>query len=277
MIHRTLGATLRAFLVASLVAMPAMVLPGISSDVTQMAALLALAGGILTLVEYMSTCPSLTEFRSAPPYNRLRFGALAIMVIVSTLIVRNVAYPSAAGEALASVGGVLGGALDFPFSPVSLILRDMPPDIRPRTMDVAKACAGSAFVVSIIVVVIFVAVVRVLNWPARRQAFNVWVNLPRFDPTAGGDVLLRLKRDAVINVSLGMVLSFLMPAAIRLATSLWGAVSLDGPLTLVWGIAAWAFLPASLMMRGVALMKIADLIEAERRRVYSQSGPLQPA
>ena len=254
-----------------------MALPGFSSDVTQMVALLALAGGLLTFVEYVSTFPSVIEFRSAPPYNRMRFCALAVMVIVLTLVVRNVAYPSISGNALALISGAVGRALDFPLSPVRLMLLGMPADVRPGTMDIGRACAGTAFAVFILVVVAFVPMVRILHWPTRRQAFNVWVNLPRFDPTAGGDVLLRLKRDAHLNVALGILLPFLVPAAMKAATSLGLVVPLDGPLTLVWVMTAWAFLPASLMMRGVALMKIADLIEAERRRAYAQSEHFQPA
>lgn len=277
MLHRIVGAALRALFVATLVALPAMALPGFSSDVTQMVALLALAAGLLTFVEYVSTFPSVTEFRSAPPYNRMRFCALAVMVILLTLIVRNVAYPSASGHVLASVSGAIGRALDFPLSPVRLMLLDMPSDVRPGTMDVARACAGTALAVAALAVVAFVSMVRIMNWPSRKQAFNVWVNLPRFDPTAGGDVLLRLKRDGHINVALGLVLPFLIPAAMKAAASLGAVVPLDGPLTLVWVVTAWAFLPVSLTMRGVALMKIADLIAAERRRVYAQSGHLQPA
>ena len=41
-----------------------------------------------------------------------------------------------------------------------------------------------------VVMAMFLFLVRVLGWPSRNGSFNVWVNLPLFDPTAGGDVLL---------------------------------------------------------------------------------------
>ena len=58
---------------------------------------------------------------------------------------------------------------------------------------------------------IFVVLLKFYNWPSRSGAFNVWVNLPTFDPTAGGDVVDRLDRDARINIALGFLLPFLIP------------------------------------------------------------------
>jgi hypothetical protein len=113
--------------------------------------------------------------------------------------------------------------------------------------------------------------VRLLDWPIRHGAFNFWVNLPLFDPTAGGDVLYRLKRDSHVNVALGFLLPFVIPAILQMASSLAVPLSMDDPQSLIWMMSAWAFLPASLIMRGVALMRIADLIEEKRRRAYAQA------
>ena len=33
---------------------------------------------------------------------------------------------------------------------------------------------------------------KLAGWPSTKSAFNVWVNLPTFEPTAGGDVVDRL-------------------------------------------------------------------------------------
>jgi hypothetical protein len=46
---------------------------------------------------------------------------------------------------------------------------------------------------------------------------------------------------------------------------------LQNPQTQIWTIAAWAFLPASIIMRGVAMGKIADMIEEKRRRAYADA------
>ncbi len=118
---------------------------------------------------------------------------------------------------------------------------------------------------------IFAALVRMHDWPVRRSAFNVWINLPLFDPTAGGDVICRLKRDARFNVALGFLLPFLIPAVMKAATAIADPITLGDPQTLIWTMTAWAFLPASLMMRGIALGRIAELIEEKRRRAYAQA------
>ena len=84
-------------------------------------------------------------------------------------------------------------------------------------------------------------------------------------------MLNRLKRDSHVNVALGFLLPFLIPAVLKLATLVAFPISLDDPQTMIWTMSAWAFLPASLIMRGVALMRIADLIEEKRRRAYAQA------
>jgi len=111
--------------------------------------------------------------------------------------------------------------------------------------------------------------VRLLGWPTRNRAFNVWVNLPLFDPTAGGDVVHRLRRDARINIVLGVLLPFLIPAVVKAAASLIDPLSMQNPQTLIWMMAAWAFIPASMIMRGIAIGRIAELIEQKRNRAYT--------
>jgi hypothetical protein len=53
---------------------------------------------------------------------------------------------------------------------------------------------------------------------------------------------------------------------VKAATFLFGAVTLDNPHTMIWTVAAWAFLPVSLFMRGIAMQRIASLISAKRQR-----------
>ncbi|NNF90280.1 MAG: hypothetical protein HKM96_02775, partial [Boseongicola sp.] len=129
--------------------------------------------------------------------------------------------------------------------------------------------AGIAYFISLLTLAIFVLLQRIRRWPTRAGTFNVWVNLPTFDPTAGGDVVERLERDARFNIALGFLLPFLTPAVVKSATSLFGAVTLENPHTLIWTVAAWAFLPSSLFMRGIAMGRIASLI-IEKRKLSTQ-------
>jgi hypothetical protein len=42
-------------------------------------------------------------------------------------------------------------------------------------------------------------------------------------------------------------------------------LTFTSPQTLIWTMAAWSFLPASLFMRGIAMGRIADMIREKRR------------
>lgn len=261
----------RAFLVALVIAMPAMMLPGVTADTAQMVALLSLVAAALTFVEYVSDYPSLLEFRDAAPYNRVRFLALFVTILLICLISRGQVYATPVSSLLTVVGGKIGAAMDFPFSPVRLMVLLAPEGTSLSQVELLRTTAGLAYLISLATVMFFVAFVRLLNWPIRHGAFNFWVNLPLFDPTAGGDILNRLKRDSHVNVALGFLLPFLIPAVLQAASAYAYKVSLADPQTLIWTMSAWAFLPASLIMRGVALMRIADLIEEKRRRAYAQA------
>ncbi|MFW2543130.1 hypothetical protein ACN2XU_10845 [Primorskyibacter sp. 2E107] len=277
MIKRMVSAGARAFLVALVIAMPAMMLPGVTVDNAQMVALLALVAAVLTFVEYFSVYPSLLEFRDAPPYNRMRFLALFVTIFVMCLITRGQMFPTTLTELLTRIGGTVGTAMDFPFSPVHLMVLLAHEDAPIEKINLLRTSAGLAYVVSLLALLVFVVFVRLLNWPIRHGAFNFWVNLPLFDPTAGGDILNRLKRDSHVNVVLGFLLPFLIPAILKSATVFAYEIPLTDPQTLIWTMSAWAFLPASLIMRGVALMRIAELIEERRRRAYAQADLHAPA
>ncbi|MCR8548275.1 hypothetical protein M4578_10575 [Salipiger sp. P9] len=256
---------------ALLIAMPALFLSGSSADTTQMIALLSLVAALLTFVEYIGEYPSIIEFRDAPPFNRMRFVALFATVLVLTLICRGDTHPTALSQALESLGTAVGDLLDFPYSPVRLMVLVATDDMSARQVDLIRTHAGLSYLISLVTMAAFVVMVRLLNWPIRNGAFNFWVNLPLFDPTVGADILYRLKRDGHVNIALGFLLPFLIPAVMKLASAMIDPISLTDPQTLIWTMSAWAFLPASLIMRGVALMRIADLIEEKRRRAYAQA------
>ncbi|WP_255200247.1 MULTISPECIES: hypothetical protein [unclassified Sulfitobacter] len=269
MIARISGAGARGILVALLVATPALMLPDIITDSSQITMLVALLAYFLTFVEYNSNYPSIVEFRDAPPFNRLRFASLFATVIVLTLILQDKAHPSVTSSALTSIGTIIGNAMDFPFSPVRMIVLMLPENSSYELVNSVRVSAGMAYLISLMSMAAFLVLVRIMNWPARKGAFNVWVNLPLFDPTAGGDVIHRLHRDARINIVLGFLLPFLIPAVVKAAADLIDPITLQNPQTQIWTVAAWAFLPASIIMRGIAMGKIADMIEQKRRRAYA--------
>ncbi|MCF1707685.1 hypothetical protein L0V05_02535 [Tabrizicola sp. J26] len=277
MVSRLTGAIVRAILVMVLVATPSILLPGAASDGKEMVALVALFAGFLTFIEYNAAYPGLIEFRDAPPFNRVRFLMLFVTIFLLTIIARGESHPTTLTVFVRAVGGLIGTAMDFPFSPVrlaTLMINDGTPD---GDTGFVRIATGLSYLTSLMSLSIFVVLLKFYNWPSRSGAFNVWVNLPTFDPTAGGDVVDRLDRDARINIALGFLLPFLIPAVVKAGSSGFEPVTFTSPQTLIWTVAAWAFLPASLFMRGIAMGRIADMIREKRRQNSLAQGQAVPA
>ena len=282
MIGRILGALLRAVLVLTLVALPSMMLPGTSPDTAQIIALVGLFGAALTFFEYASTYPGLIEFRDAAPFNRIRFGSLFVIVLSLSAVLGAGGEPTGLVAWLTAAGALVGQGIDVPFSPMRLAVMMLPDNAAPAEILALKVTTGLAYLITLLTLAGFIILQQLRGWPLRNGDFNVWVNLPTFDPTAGGDVVERLERDARFNIALGFILPFLLPGVVNLGAALFGPVSLSHPQTLIWTVTAWAFLPGSLFMRGIAMTRIARMIRTKRRRTSAaaaaaEAGHLLPA
>ena len=258
---------LRGVCIALLVLCPALLLPEISQDVAQGITLLALLAAVVVMTEYSAAYPGLIEFRDAKPYNRLRFSILAVVVLAITLLQRDLLLTPGADTFFVSGAIGLGHILDFPFSPVRLLVLSLPQGLAPEHMAIVAAAAALAYIMSLIGLTVFLVAMFLGYWPRSDIAFNVWVNLPNFDPTKGVDVVQRLERDAQVNVLLGIILPFSLPVLLHISTLLVQPMTLETPLALVWGVSLWAFIPINLIMRGVAMYRIAQLVRAQRRRI----------
>ena len=268
---RVAGAVIRGLLVMVVIATPTILLIDTRPDSQQMVALVALFVGTLTFVEYKAIYPGLFEFRDAPPFNRIRFLMLFATVFCLSAIERGRSDPSTMTELIHAVGALIGISMDFPYSPVRLATLMMGADATETQIGAVRTAAGMAYLISLVSLGIFAIQLRVGAWPRRDRAFNVWVNLPTFDPTAGGDVVARLTRDARVNIALGFLLPFLTPAVVELASASFQPLELTSSQTLIWTMTAWAFLPASLFMRGIAMGRVADMI-ADRRKAEGRLG-----
>lgn len=260
------AAAVRAGLMMLLVATPSILLPQASSGGVEIVVLVALFAAALTFAEYASTYPGLVEFRDAPPFNRVRFLSLFLTLFLLSLIMRGANDPTTFILLVQAIGSVVGQGMDFPYSPVRLLVLTIGAEAGAERMAFIQAAAGMSYLISLVTLAIFVVLTRAYVWPRRNEVFNVWINLPTFDPTAGGDVVTRLERDARVNVILGFLLPFLIPVVASLAADVFAPVALATPQTLVWIITLWAFLPASLFMRGIAMGRIAEMIRDKRRQ-----------
>ena len=270
MIERVAGAGFRALWVALLVAMPFLLLPAGLGDATALIVLVAFLAGLMTFLEYSTDYPSVLEFRDAGPFNRLRFGAVFAVIFVLGFVLRAELYPSQLGLILHGLGKVLGQWTDVPYSPVRLALLALPAEAGPELIAHVRMVAAVAYVLAGATVLLFLLVIHFTAWPMRVGAFNVWVNLPMFDPTKG-DVLVRLQRDARINVMLGFILPFLIPAVLKGLSGWIDLTVLSNPHVLIWAMMVWACLPANMMMRGIAIGRVAEMIGEKRRRAYAEA------
>ncbi|MFX0545404.1 hypothetical protein ACEWPL_007640 [Roseovarius sp. S1116L3] len=256
---------------AVLIALPSLMVDQGAQEASQIILLIALVAGLLVFAEYSAHSPSILEFRFAAPYNRIKFIALAIVIVMLSAIARAGGDAGSLVLLFTEFGRIVGTSVDFPYSPVRQIMLLVPTDAPVAVMDFARIAAGLSYGASLLILGLFVLIVRVSGWPVRRGAFNVWMNLPLFDPTRGGDVVQKLQREAGINLSLGIVLPFLLPVIVAVMQGFFTASSVLHPHTLIWMIVGWAFLPASLVMRGIAMLRVAELISAKRRRAYAQA------
>jgi hypothetical protein len=263
-LNRATGAAVRAFLVMVLIVLPSVILPDIGTDTKQIVALMALFAGSLVFVEYNAVYPSLVEFRDGAPFNRIRYLMLLATVLCLSVIVADRDDPTAMSGLVHAMGVVVGDALDFPYSPVRLTTYMLADTATEQQIADVRITAGTAYLISLVSLAVFVIVLKIAGWPSTKTAFNVWVNLPTFEPTAGGDVVDRLERDARVNLGVGFLLPFVVPALIAVFSSGLPSNVVASPQTLIWSIAAWSFLPASLLMRGVAMARVADMIRTKR-------------
>lgn len=271
MIIRIVGALIRALAVILLVATPSIILPSTPGDTGQIAMLVAILAAIATFAEYASKTPSLIEFREAPPVNRIRFLALFACVFFLSSILRGQVAPTTFTVFLDTAGERLAEMIDFPLSPVRLMIGLLPESAPEATISIFRTAAGVAYIISILSLAFMVITLRFGRWPLPGRSFNIWTNLPLFNPSVHMDVVQKLRRDAAVNGIFGLTLPFFVPAVLQLVVQFVDPISLTNPHTLVWSVTAWAFLPASLIMRGLALSRIANILESKQKRALAKA------
>ena len=269
MLTRLAGAMVRAIFIVIVISTPSLLVPGTTLEGAQMVTLIALAFALFTMVEYGAKYPGLIEFRDAAPFNRLRIIALFLTLFGLSAIVGLESEVSTLALVVSALGFLVGRALDFPSSPLRLVMDHLPEGVNITTATQVQAMAGLAMLITLVTLFIFSALIRWERWPNRRAAFNVWINLPTFDPTTGGDVVKRLVRDGRVNIIFGVFAPFIIPVVAVMGAEQMQVQILGAPHTMVWAVTVWMFLPLSLVMRGQAMLRIAAMIRARRARMMA--------
>ncbi|MDA7422538.1 hypothetical protein [Tritonibacter multivorans] len=270
------AAAMRGLLMALLIALPSLILPPTQGHSPELVTLTAILLGCFVFAEYFSTSPSFLEFRDARPMNRCRFAALAVCVFLVSLLTRHEAAPTGLTALTSSLGHLLAQGLDIAFSPVRLVQLVLPPDLSDPAVELARRATAMAYTASLSSVLVFGLIIRTGRWPQRNGPFNVWINLPLFDPTTGGDVVTRLQRDARLHIAGGVLAPFLLPAMVKLGSGSMDPALFANAQLFVWAVTGWAMFPAMMIMRGMARLRVAELI-AVQRRSFALDDELQTA
>lgn len=224
--------------------------------------LLAAIAAAFVIFEYGFPSPTLIEFRFAAPYNRLRFGLLAALVVLLVYAFREPVETTAGTLAVSDFAKASFDFWNFNYSPLQSFL-SLAETAGPESRILLGNASGLALSVTAIGVVLAGITVWVYGWPMRREHFNLWINMPTFD-AGSHDAPTTLRRNAVMNVIIALSLPYLAPLA---------ALSFLGPLEpisssnsqfLLWLIAIWCFVPATSLLRAIALFKVASLITKEK-------------
>lgn len=270
MISRITGALTRAFSVSMLFALPSLTLPASSHADGTVLLVVVLASFAWTYMEYVSAYPNLLEFRDAPPFNRIRFLSLFAIVFALSQIQVFALYETTISAVMYGIGRLVGYSLNFPYSPVRL-MSDLFPAINDASVhSLFQASVGLAYLISLIAILAFTIALHLNRWPRNNGPFNVWINLPTFDPTSTDDVVGKLNRDGRINIILGFALPFFIPIFASVLSGFVPVLGADNPFVMIWVVSAWAFLPSSLIMRGIAMQRVGQMITAHQRIIAAK-------
>jgi hypothetical protein len=195
------------------------------------------------------------------------FELFSTLFLLSLIVTAETGQGSSLALIVNAFGIVVAAALDFPFSPVQMIGVHLPPGLDPFLVAKIQGMTGLATLVFLIAAGLFALLTRLGQWPSPDNPFNVWINLPTFDPNGGGDIVKRLRRTAAITMIVGAVAPFVLPVVGVVAANHVGLDVLGSPHALVWGITLWMFIPLSLIMRGLAMSRIARMIGERRDRL----------
>jgi len=263
-LSRLIGALVRAFLVVIVIAAPAFLLPDVSVASQEISLIVGGIAAAFTLFEYASTHPGLIDFRFAPPYNRVRFAAFGAQVLGLVFLCRATSgADSFSGDVLELADNAIL-MLSFPLSPVSVATDMIATEESSTFILLIQRAAAVSFLITFVSLAFFAVLLWLFRWPVGRRDFNLWVNLPTFEPGYGRDVERRLRRDGMINIFFGLGFLYLLPVIISRASGWFDPSVLTNYQPLVWGATFWAFVSGSLVIRGAAILKVAWLVGRTR-------------
>lgn len=263
---RLLGAIVRAFWVVAIVMIPSLLLPDASQDSVELSLVVGAIIGVFTIFEYGAANPGFVDFRFAPPYNRFRVFTLAMQLITVTLTCRAIELRLLDFPVLEWANGITM-RLDFEGSPVTHAIDTifLKAEFSDQAALLLVYSASASFAVGVGLTVVFALLLWLFHWPQDRANFNLWLNLPMLTVRQGVDVVKRLRRDALFNIILSVLLIYGLPYLPTYGFDWLSTNTFESSQAIVWATTLWVFIPATLAMRALAMLKIASIIRRAQR------------
>ncbi|MGV6811380.1 MAG: hypothetical protein ACWA47_03970 [Brevirhabdus sp.] len=273
MIGQYVGALVRSILVMLLVVAPAVFVAPANPDEQLVLSVIAMFSAFFIFTEYASRAPSLISFRFAAPFNRHRFGLAAFGLIFAICSYQPDASRSTIAELIQSLGALVMHYVSVTGSPAEMMTRILPSGVDNETYFAFRNAIGASAIGVWLATLVFAAHYSLFYWPPRNRVFNLWINIPTFDPTSGAGVVSRLVARARVNLLLALLMPYLFPPLVHTALRVSGTSEPLSGMTLVWIAALWSILPANFLMRALASYRIAALIRAQRTRRQKKPQP----
>lgn len=261
--YRTLGAGIRALIVAILIILPSALVSAGASQAQTLTFTFALVAASVVFVEYLVAAPAVLEFRFASPYNRLRVLLMACLaIILSQGLVNNVLGD---GHGVTSVVGIIAERLMINWPSPAIVLVDAF-DVGTASLDgLLLRVASVGFCIAFIFTMIFGAYLWLGTWPLSNKGFNLWPNMPSFSARAGQKASTKILQVAILSLVLAITLPYIIPVLVSYGRVNLGINFEDSALTLYWVLLLWAIIPAMALFRAISLLKLAFLAENIRK------------
>lgn len=270
MVRRFFGALFRGICAGLVLLIPSLVLVHVPSDATYFVLISCLLLAFIVFSEYNNTYPSILEFRDAPPFNRIRFLHGILSVYGVALIFQDIIFGDASG-AVTGFAEYLGWVLDFTGSPVDMLMMSVPYDLPDSVLRSMRAAGALTMTLCATSILAFYAYIKSTHWPISRGQFNIWVNLPLMDPARGDDLAKRMKRRAQVNIGLGVSFLFAVLVFFKGVGAILGPALYGDLVVLMWIIILWGAIPTTMVMRGIAMARLATEIAKKQTQGAAKS------
>jgi hypothetical protein len=209
-------------------------------------------------MEYVFAAPSLIEFRFCPPYNRMRYASLLLILVLMIYLGPDRILEGRYHAAVSYLSKLCLNVWNFQYSPVpamAVVLGGGDPD---NTIRFGRM-AALALSVSVFYAAAYVVLSRGFCKHLECERFNLYLNLPA--AALYGQALPRRQLRALGWLSLlaGLTLPFYVPVLLNAISDHFSLVGLTQGQLMIWTLALWAWVPGVALLRGVALHKISRL------------------